>query len=155
MAMTTSQNGINLIKQFEGFRAVPYKDIAGFPTIGYGHLIQPGEVFGAVSSVDATTLLITDLATAEICINTYVTTTINQNQFDALASFVYNLGCGKLKMSTLLKLINAGELELAADEFLKWNHAGGAVVKGLTERRKAERDLFLSDNDPISIGVAT
>lgn len=143
--MKVSNNGLDLIKQFEGFSATPYKDVVGKSTIGYGHLIKKGEAFTRVSIEQATELLKEDCAIAETCVNTNVKTNLNQNQFDALVSFVYNLGCGAFKASTLLKDLNRGEFEKASNEFHKWNHAGGRVVRGLSIRRKKEELLFKED----------
>jgi GH24 family phage-related lysozyme (muramidase) len=140
--MKTSAVGIALIKQFEGFSAIPYRDVVGKMTIGFGHLIKPGEVFGAVSSIEATSLLIKDVGFAEDCINKNVTAELDQNQFDALCSFVYNLGCANFLSSTLLKYVNLYNFELAAAEFGRWNHAGGKSIAGLTRRRAAEAALF-------------
>ena len=140
--MKTSQDGVNFVKQFEGFRATPYKDVAGLLTIGFGHLIKPGEVFGAVSSVEAVGLLVRDLEEAENIVNTWVSVDLTQNQFDALVSFTYNLGGGRLKASTLLRKLNLGDYAGAASEFPKWDMAAGLHVPGLTRRRNAEQRLF-------------
>lgn len=140
--MKISDRGLELIKKFEGFRAIPYKDVVGKLTIGFGHLILPGEVFGALSSTEATQLLRKDCAKAEACVNNCVKVQLNQNQFDALVSFVYNLGCASLMASTLLKDLNKGDFIAAENEFHKWNHAGGVVVAGLTNRRNQEAQLF-------------
>jgi lysozyme len=85
-----------------------------------------------------------DVARFEDGVNKLVTYTINQNQFDALVDFSFNLGLGNLGSSTLLKKLNAGDIKGAAEEFLRWDKAGGKVLAGLTKRRKAERDLFLA-----------
>ena len=143
--MKISNAGLTLIKTFEGFRATPYRDVVGKLTIGFGHLIKAGEVFGAVSSIEATSLLQVDVAFAEDCINSHVTSEISQDQFDALVSFVYNLGCTNFLSSTLLKYVNLYNFELAAAEFKKWNHAGGIVIAGLTNRRLAEAALFMKE----------
>lgn len=140
--MKISSKGLDLIKEFEGFRAVPYKDAVGLPTIGYGHLIKKGEVFGAISSVEATAILSRDVEDAENSVNKMVNVPINQHQFDALVSFTYNLGGHSLLSSTLLKKLNLKDFEGAAEEFLKWDHAGGKQLPGLTRRRKAEKELF-------------
>jgi lysozyme len=85
-----------------------------------------------------------DLEMAEACVNGCVGVALTQGQFDALCSFVFNLGCRSLKNSTLLRKLNRGETEGAADEFLHWDHAGGVQVSGLTTRRKAEREMFIA-----------
>ena len=142
--MKISSDGINFIKQFEGFSATPYKDVGGLLTIGFGHLIKQGEVFGALSSVEATALLQRDVEAFEFAVNKMIVVTITQNQFDALVSFAYNLGAHSLLSSTLLRKLNLGDFPDAANEFLKWNHVNGQVVDGLTRRRQAEQKLFLS-----------
>lgn len=144
---TTSQRGLSLIRQFEGLRLAAYQDMVGVWTIGYGHTgpdVTPGL---AITQQRAEQLLINDLVQFECGVNDLVTVQINQNQFDALVSFAYNLGVGALQKSTLLRLLNAGSYKPAADEFPRWNRAGGNVVAGLTRRRYAERQLFLT---PIS-----
>lgn len=139
-----SQSGINLIKEFEGLRLKKYKDAVGKLTIGYGHLVLPSERFDRpLTQSEAEDLLQSDLKIFEGGINQYVTVNINQNQFDALMSFAFNLGLANLKRSTLLRLLNLGKYAEAADQFLRWNKAGGRVLPGLTRRRAAERDLFL------------
>ncbi len=142
--MKTSPRGIALIKEFEGYSARPYDDVAGKATIGYGHLIRPGEHFGALTEPEANALLQTDLHQAEQAVNDLVTVALAQNEFDALVSFAFNLGRNALRDSTLLRMINAGSFEAAADQFLRWDHASGKVVPGLTRRRQAERRLFLN-----------
>lgn len=146
--MKTSENGIKFLKDREGFRATPYKDTGGKLTIGFGHLVKPGEVFGALSSVEATALLERDVAIAETCINNFVREPLNQNEFDALISFVFNLGCANFKGSTLLKLLNKGDFDAAANEFVKWCHVTdveGVHIRdiGLLNRRNLEKELFL------------
>ena len=139
----TGPAGIDLIKQFEGQRLTAYQDIVGVWTIGYGHTgpdVKPGL---NITQQQAEQLLINDLARFARDVNDLVTVQINQNQFDALVSFAYNLGVGALQKSTLLRLLNAGSYQPAADEFPRWNRAGGNVVAGLTRRRAAERQLFL------------
>jgi lysozyme len=140
--MKCSDVGLDLIKQFEGFRAIPYKDVKGLLTIGWGHLIKPGEVFGALSSVEATAILSRDVQEAQDCINFYVKVALTQNQFDALCSFVFNLGCANFHNSTLCKYCNSGDYNAAAEEFPKWCFAGKVKVEGLLKRRLAEQELF-------------
>ncbi|RJL53221.1 lysozyme [Pectobacterium carotovorum] len=136
--------GLNLIKSFEGLRLTKYLDTAGKWTIGYGHLIRPNENFdNGITSQEADLLLQQDVKTAEMGVQRYVSVDLNGNQFGALTSFTYNLGVGNLKTSTLLRLLNQKEYDAAAAQFLRWNKAGGQVVKGLTRRREAEKTLFL------------
>jgi len=141
---STGAGGLALIKSFEGLRLEKYKDAVGKWTIGYGHLILPDEKFPhAITEAEAEALLRTDLLMTERGVHKAVTVALNQNQFDALVAFTFNLGAGNLQSSTLLKLLNQGEYAQAADQFLRWNKAGGKVLAGLTKRREAERALFL------------
>lgn len=142
--MRTSENGRKLIQRFEGCREKAYQDCVGVWTIGYGHTgnVRAGQV---ITKQEAERLLSEDLKRFEAGVEKNVKVSLTQNQFDALVSFCYNLGVGNLQKSTLLKKLNAGDYKGAGDEFLKWNKAGGSVVKGLTNRRKDERELFLKD----------
>lgn len=143
--MHISNNGIDLIKQFEGCKLTAYKCPAGVWTIGYGYTknVKPDM---KITSSKATELLIDDLKTYESYVNKYVKVKLNQNQFDALVSFTYNCGGGALKSSTLLKKLNKGDYTGAANELLRWNKASGKVLAGLTRRRKAEKALFLKQS---------
>lgn len=151
--MKVSQAGINLIKHFEGCRLKSYLDSVSVPTIGYGH--TKGVKLGMViTETKAEQLLKEDLEYFENKVLDLVKVNLLQNQFDALVSLTYNIGEGNLKKSTLLKKLNntvyfrKEEIEAIANEFLKWNKAGGKVLPGLTKRRIAERMMFLS---PIKI----
>ncbi|MCI1000098.1 lysozyme [Ochrobactrum sp. C6C9] len=138
------QSGLNLIKEFEGLRLEKYKDAVGKWTIGYGHLILPSERFDRpLTELEAEDLLQSDLRKFEGGVIQYVAVSMNQNQFDALVSFAFNLGLANLKGSTLLRLLNHGQYTEAAEQFLRWNKAGEMALPGLTRRRAAERDLFL------------
>ena len=145
--MKTSQVGLQLIKDFEGFRNYAYDDGVGVWTIGYGTTIYPdGRKVkrGDRCSLDeAEKFLRFDLKNFEDAVSNAVRVTLTQNQFDALVSFTYNVGAGALRSSTLLKKLNRGDMKGAAFEFEKWNKAGGKVMAGLTRRRLAERALFL------------
>lgn len=144
---TTSDIGINLITSFEGTRTKAYDDGVGIWTIGIGTTIYPN---GAkVKPGDTCTLeqaksyFKHDLAKFEKTVNESVTVPLTQNQFDALVSLTYNIGSGAFKGSTLLKLLNKGDYQGAADQFPAWRTAKGKVLKGLVRRREAERALFL------------
>jgi len=137
-----SPTGIDLIKGFEGLRLKAYQDAGGIWTIGYGHTLGVW-ADQSVTETQAEQLLLNDVQGAVICVDRKVGPEITQNQFDALVSFVFNVGCAAFCGSTLLRLINAGEDTLAAQEFVKWDHAGTQVLAGLLKRREAERDLFL------------
>lgn len=146
--MQTSQTGINLIKHFEGCKLTAYKCPAGVWTIGWGTTepidsILPHEGM-RITQQQADILLIDHLKSYEQAVHAYVTYPICQNHFDALVSFTYNCGKNALKTSTLLKKLNQGDLQGAAKEFLRWNKAGGKVLAGLTRRRTAEMELFLT-----------
>lgn len=141
--MRTSQDGISLIQGFEGCRLTSYQDGGGVWTIGYGR--TAGVCAGMTITMDeANDFLVEDLVQTENFVNVYVTVPLSQHQFDALVSFTYNLGSGSLKRSTLLRLLNLGQYQNAADELLKWDHDNGVRVPGLTRRRNTERDLFLT-----------
>lgn len=136
--------GLEMICRWEGEVLHPYNDIVGVQTIGIGHVIRSGENFPpAITHERALELLQQDVKIAEDAIGTHVKVPLTQNQFDALVSFTFNLGTGALSSSTLLKQLNAGKPDAAADEFLKWCKAGGKDNQGLLNRRKSERELFL------------
>lgn len=143
--MKTSQKGLELIKESEGFRAEAYPDPAtgGIPwTIGFGTTV--GVRKGMVVSLDqANKMLAQDLAKFEAGVNKLAPVT-TQGQFDALVSFAYNLGLGNLQSSTLLKKHNSGDYAGAALEFSRWNKAAGKVMAGLTARRAREAELYKS-----------
>lgn len=146
--MQTSEKGIALIKEFEGCKLTAYQDSVGVWTIGYGWT-QPvdGKPIRAGMTIKQETaerLLKTGLVSYESDVSRLVKVILTQGQFDALVSFTYNLGARSLSTSTLLRKLNSGDYAGAADEFLRWNKAGGKVLNGLTRRREAERALFLS-----------
>ncbi|HCR0072980.1 TPA: lysozyme [Klebsiella aerogenes] len=146
--MQTSEKGIALVKQFEGCKLTAYQDSVGVWTIGYGWT-QPvdGKPIRAGMTIKQETaerLLKTGLVSYESDVSRLVKVSLTQGQFDALVSFTYNLGARSLSTSTLLRKLNSGDYAGAADEFLRWNKAGGKVLNGLTRRREAERALFLS-----------
>lgn len=146
----TSIKGIELIKSFEGFEKNIYKDIVGYETIGYGHLIKKNEknkFLNGINKKQGHKLLIDDIKKFEMYVKKYVNVTLNINQFSALVSFCYNLGPGALKCSTLLKKINRGEFKSAANEFERWIYAGGVKINGLLRRRRAEKKLFMAKCD--------
>ncbi|MBF9834229.1 lysozyme [Enterobacter hormaechei] len=146
--MQTSDKGIALIKQFEGCKLTAYQDSVGVWTIGYGWTQpvdgKPIRAGMAIKQETAERLLKTGLVSYESDVSRLVKVGLTQGQFDALVSFTYNLGARSLSTSTLLRKLNAGDYAGAADEFLRWNKAGGKVLSGLTRRREAERALFLS-----------
>ena len=137
---------IPLIKEFEGCKLKAYKCPADVWTIGYGHTsgVKEGD---EITQQEADRLLADDVHSFTAGVQRLVTSDINRNQLGALVSFAYNLGLGNLRHSTLLKLVNAGDFVGAANQFSRWNKAGGKVLTGLTRRREAERQLFLKEDD--------
>ena len=144
--MNISNKGIELIKQFEGCRLKAYQDSVDVWTIGYGH--TEGVYEGMeISQHQADIMLDSDLVKYANYINEYVTVSLNPNQFDALTSWVYNLGPGNLKSSTMLKVLNEGSYDDVPFQIKRWNKAGGKVLKGLVRRREAEAELFATGDD--------
>lgn len=142
--MKASEDCLDLIKRFEGFRAQCYRCPAGQPTIGYGHVVHHAENELLTATIDeaaANALLHKDVMWAEQAIN-IENLELTQPQYDALVSFVFNIGSLAWRFSTLLKLLRAKDYEGAAHEFPRWNKVHGEVMSGLTKRRLAERTLF-------------
>lgn len=137
MRYSISDKAIDAIKDFEGFRSYAYRDSAGVPTIGYGH--TKGVRMGmACTKERAESWLCEDLRTAELQVNG-LNVCRTQGQFDALVDFVFNLGFGALRRSTLLRKIrHSAPTEQIQAEFRKWVHAGGRVLHGLVKRREWE-----------------
>ncbi|WP_080641689.1 lysozyme [Brucella anthropi] len=150
--MKTSAAGRKLIEQREGVELTAYKDSAGIWTIGVGHTSAAGApkvVAGMkITAARASEILSRDLTTFEAAVSAAVKVPLNQNEFDALVSFAFNVGAGAFKGSTLLKRLNTGDRQAAADQFLVWNkitvNGKKQVLKGLTIRREAERKQFLT-----------
>lgn len=142
-----SENGFAIIREFEGFRSQAYLDTGGVWTIGYGTIKYPNGV--RVKKGDTCTQgqaelwLKNDCAWVDACLDKYVTITISQNQFDALASFVYNIGETAFVKSTMLKALNAGNFAGTASQFNRWVYDNGKCVQGLVNRRDKEKALFL------------
>ena len=157
--MKISSNGISVLKYFESCSLSAYPDPAtgGAPwTIGWGHT-GPEVVKGLVwTQAKADAQLLADLAARELTVSCAVTGGVDQGQFDALVDFVYNLGAGNFEGSTLLKLVNAGDMAGAAAQFSRWNRAAGKPMRGLTRRRAAEAALFAgkTGTQAIAVGVA-
>ena len=139
--LKTSQEGISLIKSFEGCELSAYRCSANVPTIGYGHTagVSDGDT---CTLEEAEEMLTEDLVEFENYVKKYVETDLEQNQFDSLVAWVYNLGPKNLSESTLLKELNAGNLEEVPRQMKRWNRAGGQVLDGLIRRREAESRLF-------------
>ena len=145
--MKTSKAGIDLIKRWEGVKLTAYKDPVGIWTIGYGHTSAAGppkvEQGMTITGREAEEILARDLFKYEQGVISAITARPTQPQFDAMVSLCYNIGPGAFARSSLVRRFNAGNIAEAADAFLMWNKAGGRVLKGLDNRRKDERALFL------------
>lgn len=155
---TTKSKAAEIIKRFEGIirdkinpdRVVSYQDSIGVWTIGYGSTKNPftGEKVTQGMVIDENTALSwlqEEIKTRVAAIKRLIKVPVNQNQLDALTSLAYNIGLGAFQRSTLLRLLNANAPKIqVADQFLRWNKAGGKEVRGLTIRRQLERKLFLS-----------
>jgi lysozyme len=145
-----SQKGLDLIKRFEGLKLKPYNCPASIPTIGYGNTYYPSGAKvkltdPAITKEKAEELLKFLLTSYEKGVDSFCRDDINQNQFDALTSFAYNVGVGNLQKSTLIKKVNKNPSDpTIRAEFMKWNKGGGKVLLGLTKRRQAEADLYFS-----------
>ena len=173
-----SAHGVQMIMRLEGTRDTVYLDAVGLPTVGVGHLLtkdelSSGRIIAANGSIidirkplsygDIYTLLMDDLSEYEYAINTNITQTLNQHQFDALVSWAFNVGAGAVARSTLRKLLNAGNFEAVPAQLRRWDKAGGRVLRGLQNRRDAEVRMWLgqySDNtvtiaEPITIVTTT
>ena len=136
---------LNIIKHFEGFSARVYLCPAGYSTIGFGHIVRPGEGLIEIDLELGEALLRADLATARYAVGRLIGVPLDDGQFGALVSFTFNLGSGRLQSSTLRRKLNRGDVFGAADEFPKWRRANGRVLAGLVRRRAAERALFLGN----------
>jgi lysozyme len=155
--MQTSEHGLQLLKQWEGFKPIMYKDAAGLPTIGVGHLLKqdelasgkiningvPVEYAAGLSDEQVTALLGQDLEPAENAVNSGAKVELSQNQFDALVSFTFNTGTQAFADSTLLKMLNQGNYDAVPDQLRRWVRAGGNVIQGLVNRRENEIKLWL------------
>ena len=140
--MKISQKGIDLIKKFEGCKLYAYRDSVGVPTIGYGH-IKNVKAGMAITQQQAETFLKDDIKPVETLLNG-MGINYTQNQFDALVSWIFNLGQGNFKSSTMYKYIVARKTDLEiTDQMVKWHNAGGKPLVGLKKRRCAEANMFL------------
>lgn len=142
-----TQDGLDLICRFEGFSPIIYLCPAGYPTIGYGHLITEAnkeQFLDGIDELEALDLLKTDVQKAEQSVLRLINVPLTDGQFDALVSFTFNLGGGALQRSTLRRKVNRGEHSAIPAEFMKWIWAGGRKQKGLVRRRKAETTLYFS-----------
>ena len=140
-----SQRGLELIKEYEGFSASIYLCPAGKKTIGYGHVLLENDDFNELTFLtkeQAEKLLLQDVGVLYTNINKLIGCDLNQNQSDAILSFVYNVGIYAFEKSTLLRLINNGYVEAAAGQLTRWVYANGLKLPGLVSRRAREAALF-------------
>ena len=147
-----NEQGLELIKHFESLELKAYQDSVGVWTIGWGHTkgVQQGM---EITEAEAETFLRTDLNEFEQAVSDLVSVELDDNQFSALVSFVFNLGPTNFRNSTLLRKLNQGDYEGAADQFKLWSKAGGVRMKGLVRRRLSERNLFVSMDNPILLDL--
>jgi len=150
--LNVNEEAIDLIKEFEGFRAQAYLDPVGVWTIGYGTTAAAGVGIDprdgmVITEADAGKYLMRAVNKFAAQIKPHITREATDNQFGAMVSLAYNIGPGAFNGSTLLRRFNSGDTAGAENEFLRWNKAGGKVLAGLTRRREAERALFLADDD--------
>jgi len=148
--MELGNNGFNLIKQFEGCKLNSYKCSAGVWTIGYGSTYYLDNTMvkenQSINQDQAENLYKKTLLSYVNCVNKLVKSKINQNQFDSLVSICYNIGCGNLGKSSLIKKVNINPNDPTISEsFSLWNKAGGKVIRGLTTRRASEAKLYFKD----------
>jgi lysozyme len=144
--MKASEYIKNLIKTFEGYHSTPYICPGGKLTIGYGHTLEKDHGYVEISKIVAEEIFKKDIKKCEDAVNTRTTVNLNQNQFDALVSFVYNIGIKAFANSTLLLKLNKEDYQGAAKEFNRWIFSKGKQLEGLKERRLKETDLFLKED---------
>jgi len=149
-----SAAAVDLVKHFEGCYLKAYTDAVGVWTIGYGHTQHEGDLIPGpgmvITQAEADRLLAHDLGREAGNVQELLQVQLNDEQFGALVSFTFNVGDGNLERSTLLNRVNHRRwLDAAHDEFVKWNHAGGRVLRGLTRRRISEANLFCNFPDPV------
>lgn len=143
--MQISQRGIDALKEHEGLRTRAYRDVAGVWTIGYGTIKikgKPVEAGMTCTLQEAEEWLRDDLAWAQTAVNRLVKVGLTQSMYDALVSFVYNVGESAFARSTMLRKLNTGDYAGAAEQFDRWIFAGGKPVRGLVNRRRVERSMF-------------
>ncbi len=155
--MQISEKASRLIKEWEGYKLFMYKDVAGLPTIGVGHLLTRDELSSGQIVIDGVPvayakglndeqvlcLLDQDLNPTEKTVNEKVKVRLNQNQFDALVSFTFNTGMQAFADSTLLKVLNKGDYAGVPEQLRRWVHSGGKVIEGLVNRRENEIRLWM------------
>ena len=137
-----TQEGLDLIKHFEGFSTTVYTCPAGYATIGYGHLIKKDESFKTIKEDDAQVLLRSDAESAERAVLRFIDVPLTDGQFDALVSFTFNLGSGALQRSTLRRKVNRHAHGEVPGQLKRWVWAGGRKLNGLIARRRMESALY-------------
>lgn len=142
--LALSEQGAEFIARFEGFKARPYTCPAGFPTVGYGHRLRDGEEYGTLTVAEALELLRSDAEREAEPVRKALTRQPTQHEADALISLAFNCGGNAIAKSSAVKAFNAGQWATASKGILLWNKTGGKTSRGLTKRRKAEVDLFLT-----------
>lgn len=148
MTRKVPESAVELIRKYEGFRAKPYYCSAEELTIGYGHVILPGERFKIPMTKDyAEDLLTMDIEQRAKVIDELLKVHVSDSQFGALVSFAFNIGLGAFKQSTMLKMLNDGKYTEAAGQFKRWIYADKKELAGLVKRRTAEKNLFLSGTE--------
>ena len=164
--MQMSKNGRTLLTAWEGLRLYPYRDSAGLLTIGVGHLLTKseqtsGKIFingepikykHGLTKEQVDALLEHDLISVECLVENIVKVDLNQNQFDALVSFTFNVGNNAFRYSTLLKKLNEGQYDKVPEQLMRWDMAGGNIIHGLKIRRENEVKLW---NSPINLDNLT
>jgi lysozyme len=139
-----TETGVSMIRLFEACRLRRYADAGGVATIGWGHAIKPGEGIGVtITQRQADALLVADIAEREAGMQALVTVDLTDPEADALGSFAFNVGVGAFSRSTLLKRVNSGATQDAADQFLRWVFAAKVRQRGLVRRRNAEAARYL------------
>ena len=145
--MSVSEAGVDSIMQFEDCRVAVYRDIAGYPTAGCGHLVTDGthRIGQTLTKDQIRDLFVEDLAPTVACVNRGIgDAKTNQGQFDAFVSLTFNIGCTRFLGSTALKCHKRGDSACAMQGISAWKYAGGKVSKGLINRRAAEVKLYES-----------
>jgi len=140
--MTLSPVGLNLIRQCEGFRSKPYRCPGGDATIGFGHVLRPGETFESISRRDAEQLLLKDIALVTLALRRLIVVPLHQHQWDSLISFTFNIGSGAFQRSRLRQCVNRSHHAYVPAELMRWTRAGSKILPGLLQRRRLEARLY-------------
>ena len=143
--MNVPDKAYDLARSFEGLRLESYRDVAGYWTVGYGHLLtrdRSDAQYPPIAQEEAEALLASDLKKAAASVLRLCTASLTEGRFSALIDFTFNLGSGNLQVSTLRKLVNREDFDGAREELSKWVYAGGIKLPGLVRRRRAEQEIF-------------